>query len=98
MRVKVPSIYLIIFLTALRNPGVVWPPIRELFINQLKHIAMNKEELEKLSKEELIEKINQLGSKARMYDYVNKENVRLREILSCVGIAYGTFEKEFKPQ
>lgn len=59
---------------------------------------MSKEELEKLSKEELIEKINQLDTKSRMYDYVNKENARLKEILSCVGIAYGTYEKEFKPQ
>lgn len=57
---------------------------------------MKKEDLEMLSREELIEKINQQDSKARMYDYVNKENVRLKEILSCIGIAYETFVKEFK--
>lgn len=57
---------------------------------------MKKEDLEMLSREELIEKINQQDSKARMYDYVNKENARLKEILSCIGIAYETFVKEFK--
>lgn len=57
---------------------------------------MKKENLETLSREELIEEINLLESKARMYDYVNKENARLKEILSCVGIAYETFVKEFK--
>lgn len=51
-----------------------------------------KEELLAMSKEDLVE---QLESEQFMSGVYEKENKRLKEILSAIGIVYETYKKEY---
>lgn len=53
-----------------------------------------KEELLAMSHEELAEYARLKQAETSMYEYVSKENARLKEILAAVGIAYETYKRE----
>lgn len=53
-----------------------------------------KEELLAMSHEELAEYAREKQAETSMYEYVSKENARLKEILAAVGIAYETYKRE----
>lgn len=55
-----------------------------------------KEELLKMSKEELIDELEKVRFKVEMYDFDFKTITRLKEILSAIGIVYGTYQREFE--
>lgn len=52
------------------------------------------EELMAMSHEELAEYAIKKQGEASIYDYVSKQNERLKEILAAVGIAYETYKRE----
>lgn len=54
-----------------------------------------KEELLAMSHEELADYAAIQQSKSYSYDFVSKQNARLRELLSAVGIVYETYKREF---
>lgn len=53
-----------------------------------------KEELLAMSHEELAEYAREKQAETSMYEYVSRENTRLKEILAAVGIAYETYKRE----
>ena len=53
-----------------------------------------KEELLAMSHEELAEYAREKQAETSMYEYVSRENARLKEILAAVGIAYETYKRE----
>ena len=53
-----------------------------------------KEDLLAMSHEELAEYAREKQDETSMYEYVSKENARLKEILAAVGIAYETYKRE----
>lgn len=53
-----------------------------------------KEELLAMSHEELAEYASRKQSEACLNDCVSKQNDRLKELLSAVGIVYDTYKRE----
>lgn len=53
-----------------------------------------KEELLAMSHEELAEYADKKQSESSLYQYLSKQNARLKEILASVGIAYETYKRE----
>lgn len=54
-----------------------------------------KKNLEEMTREELIAHAKNLELDTFSLSHVRKENKRLKEILSAVGIAYETYQNEF---
>lgn len=54
-----------------------------------------KEELLAMSHEELIEYAIKKQGESSLYEYLSKQNARLKELLAAVGIIYETYKREF---
>lgn len=53
-----------------------------------------KEELLAMSHEELAKYAEEKQNEVVLRDYLAKQNVRLKEILAAIGIAYETYKRE----
>lgn len=53
-----------------------------------------KEEMLSMSHEELANYADEQQSKAALYDFINKQCERLRELMAAVGIVYETYSRE----
>lgn len=53
-----------------------------------------KEELLAMSHEELIEYAIKKQGESSLYEYLSKQNARLKELLAAVGIVYETYKRE----
>lgn len=53
-----------------------------------------KEELLEMNHEELVEYAIKKQSESSLYEYLSKQNARLKELLAAVGIIYETYKRE----
>lgn len=53
-----------------------------------------KEELLEMNHEELVEYAIKKQSESSLYEYISKQNARLKELLAAVGIIYETYKRE----